>query len=163
MRSLALVVLLAMLGVGGHAFRTWRAGPARSSPARACGAVVGVVESDGTTRLACPDDPVFVPCLTQGRPPLVGERHRGCDRVGPLPGAVLRMHGLPIDVNRASAEDLRAVDGLGASLAARLVEAREAGPFCSPEDLERVKGIGPRKREAFATVLSFIDERCHAE
>jgi competence protein ComEA len=50
----------------------------------------------------------------------------------------------PIDLNRASAEELETLPGIGASKAAAIVEAREAqGGFASLEDLEAVRGIGP--------------------
>jgi competence protein ComEA len=52
-------------------------------------------------------------------------------------------------INRASARDLEALPGIGPSLAKRIVEEREkAGPFRSPRDLLRVKGIGPKKQAA---------------
>jgi competence ComEA-like helix-hairpin-helix protein len=54
-----------------------------------------------------------------------------------------------VAINRASARDLEALPGIGPSLAKRIVEEREkAGPFRSPRDLLRVKGIGPKKQAA---------------
>lgn len=50
---------------------------------------------------------------------------------------------LPIDVNRADAEALLDLPGIGPALAARIVEARRERPFTSIRDLERVRGIGP--------------------
>ena len=47
-----------------------------------------------------------------------------------------------IDVNRATAGELRTLPGIGAVLAARIVEARERdGLFTSIDDLARVRGI----------------------
>ena len=52
-----------------------------------------------------------------------------------------------IAINRASARDLEALPGVGPALAKRIVEERErSGPFRSPRDLLRVKGIGPKKQ-----------------
>lgn len=52
--------------------------------------------------------------------------------------------GLPVDPNRATAEDLAAVPGLSPGLAAAIVADREArGPFERVEDLGRVRGLGP--------------------
>jgi competence ComEA-like helix-hairpin-helix protein len=54
-----------------------------------------------------------------------------------------------VAINRASARDLEALPGIGPSLAERIVEERKkAGPFRSPRDLVRVKGIGPKKQAA---------------
>jgi len=61
----------------------------------------------------------------------------------------------PVDVNRASEEELRALPGVGAVLAARIVEARERdGPFASLEDLRRVKGMGRAKLEKIASAIA---------
>jgi len=66
-------------------------------------------------------------------------------RLAAMPGAKLLTLGLPIDLNRASAEDLAAVPGLGPTLAQRIVGYRQAhGPFKKMDDLEEVSGISPR-------------------
>jgi len=53
-----------------------------------------------------------------------------------------------LDVNHASAEELDALPGIGPVLARRIVETRrESGRFESPEDLLRVRGVGPRLLE----------------
>ncbi len=50
----------------------------------------------------------------------------------------------PIDLNRATAEELETLPGIGAAKAAAIVEARDAqGGFASLEDLESVRGVGP--------------------
>jgi competence protein ComEA len=54
-----------------------------------------------------------------------------------------------IDINRASAEELTALKGIGPVLAKNIVEHRsKIGRFRSVEDLLQVKGIGPKKLEA---------------
>jgi competence protein ComEA len=56
----------------------------------------------------------------------------------------------PIDVNRATEEELIALKGIGPVLAKNIVEyRRKNGRFKSVEDLLRVKGIGPKKLEGF--------------
>ena len=48
----------------------------------------------------------------------------------------------PVDLNRATVEELASLDGIGPKLAARIVAAR---PFGSVEQLARVRGIGGRR------------------
>ncbi|TVQ61119.1 MAG: ComEA family DNA-binding protein [Phycisphaerales bacterium] len=61
-----------------------------------------------------------------------------------------------IDLNAAPPEELELLPGIGPTLAARIVEERDAeGLFRSVDDLQRVRGIGPRTVErlrAHATV-----------
>jgi competence protein ComEA len=56
-----------------------------------------------------------------------------------------------LDLNRADAAALEALDGVGPVLAARIVEWRETnGRFTRVEDLQRISGIGPRTFAALA-------------
>ena len=58
----------------------------------------------------------------------------------------------PIDINRATSDDLISLPGIGPALAQRIIDYRnEHGPFRSVEELERVSGIGPQ------TVQGLID------
>ena len=51
----------------------------------------------------------------------------------------------PVDLNRAGADELTAVPGIGKTLAQRIVAFREEhGPFERVEDLMKVKGIGEK-------------------
>lgn len=52
----------------------------------------------------------------------------------------------PVNVNTADAETLaRELTGVGPALAEAIIRDREEnGPFTSPEDLTRVRGIGER-------------------
>jgi competence protein ComEA len=69
-------------------------------------------------------------------------------RPRPLNGLELVLLGRPLDLNRATAEDLAAVPGIGPGLAADVVREREErGPFHSPDALRRVRGIGPVRME----------------
>lgn len=63
--------------------------------------------------------------------------NRGAGRVGTSTTTPV------VDVNRASAEELTALPGIGPALAERIIEARRKQMFRSMEDLQRVPGIGP--------------------
>ena len=52
-------------------------------------------------------------------------------------------HTAPLDLNRASQDDLERLPGIGPGLAARIVDSRaRRGTFDSVEELRRVRGIG---------------------
>lgn len=54
----------------------------------------------------------------------------------------------PVDVNRATADELAALPGIGPALARRIVDWRgENGTFSRVDDLEKVPGIGPATLE----------------
>ena len=54
----------------------------------------------------------------------------------------------PIDLNRATAQDLIQLPGVGEAIAKRIVDFREQhGPFKRVEDLMKVKGIGEKSLE----------------
>jgi len=60
-----------------------------------------------------------------------------------------------VNPNKASLEALQALPGVGEKMAARIVEERGNGPFKDLEDLQRVKGIGPKKAEKMRPWLRF--------
>lgn len=56
--------------------------------------------------------------------------------------------GYRIDLNRATRVELIQLDGIGETLADRIIADREEhGPFANVDDLRRVKGIGPKTVE----------------
>jgi competence protein ComEA len=62
-----------------------------------------------------------------------------------------------LNVNTATAAELELLPGIGPALAGRIVDDRRAnGPFKSVDDLDRVKGIGPK-------ILERIRELCSVE
>jgi competence protein ComEA len=60
-----------------------------------------------------------------------------------------------IDINRATAEELQKLPGIGPRIAQRIVDERGKGPFKSVDELRRVSGIGAKtldKLRPFVTV-----------
>ena len=56
------------------------------------------------------------------------------------------IHSGPININRATAKQLDALDGIGPVIAQRIVDYRKKnGSFISIEDLQKVSGIGAAK------------------
>ncbi|MBO7414810.1 MAG: helix-hairpin-helix domain-containing protein [Fibrobacter sp.] len=63
---------------------------------------------------------------------------------------------LPVHINTASAEELCALKGVGPKLAEKIIAFREAsGPFRTPEDLQKVPGIGKKKSEGILQGVIF--------
>jgi competence protein ComEA len=59
-----------------------------------------------------------------------------------------------VDVNTAGWPELSVLPNIGETLARRIVESREAeGPFADVDDLQRVRGIGPRTLEQLRPYL----------
>jgi competence ComEA-like helix-hairpin-helix protein len=55
----------------------------------------------------------------------------------------------PLDLNRASADEISRLPGVGPSLARRIVEERDRrGRFESPDGLRGILGLGPKKLAA---------------
>jgi competence protein ComEA len=59
-----------------------------------------------------------------------------------------------VDVNTADWPELAQLPGIGQKLAKRIVESRQTdGPFTSPDDLRRVRGIGKKILEGIRPYL----------
>ena len=67
--------------------------------------------------------------------------------VQPCGEAAALLFGQPLDLNRASAESLEVLPGIGPARARAIVEEREGRAFRRVEDLAAVHGIGPRTIE----------------
>ncbi len=53
-----------------------------------------------------------------------------------------------IDINKATVKELTQLKKIGPTIAARIVEHREKnGPFKTPEDIKKIKGIGDKTFE----------------
>ncbi|MGD2121167.1 MAG: helix-hairpin-helix domain-containing protein [Gemmatimonadota bacterium] len=77
-----------------------------------------------------------------------------------LPQTVSRDSGLSatrpprVDLNRADVRELETLPGIGPALAQRIVEDRRStGLFSKPEDLLRVRGIGPATLERIRNLI----------
>lgn len=82
--------------------------------------------------------------------PVVIERTPDGGEAPALPAIARR-----IDVNTAPPAELELLPGIGPALAARIVEHRESqGRFGSVDDLQRVKGIGPKTVEKLRALAS---------
>jgi competence protein ComEA len=53
----------------------------------------------------------------------------------------------PLDVNRATADELQKLPGVGPKTAQRIIDERAKKPFATVEDLRRVGGIGAKTLE----------------
>jgi competence ComEA-like helix-hairpin-helix protein len=92
--------------------------------------------------------------LSRGTPPAPLDRPAAPPPPTPVPGAVGAGHRAPIDVNRATAEELTRLPGIGPALALRIVEARDDRPFASVDDLRRVRGLGAGKLERLRPLVT---------
>ncbi len=61
----------------------------------------------------------------------------------------------PLNVNTASPEELQRLPGVGPALARNIAAARAEGPLRSLADLDRVKGIGPKTLEKLRPFVTF--------
>lgn len=86
--------------------------------------------------------------------PVVGEDVPADVVVGAGPGVTSAPVG-PVDVNRATPDELDALPGVGPATATAIVAERERnGPFVDVEDLDRVPGIGPAKIDALRDLVT---------
>ena len=61
----------------------------------------------------------------------------------------------PVDVNRATVDELDQLPGVGPATATAIVTERDRnGPFVDVDDLGRVPGIGPAKLEALRDLVT---------
>lgn len=78
--------------------------------------------------------------------------------LGKAGGAAAKLPRQPIDVNRATADELVHLPGVGPALATRIIAAREAeGRFESIDDLRKVKGLGRTRLERLRALLTVTD------
>lgn len=59
-----------------------------------------------------------------------------------------------IDLNRATADELESLPGIGSVLAGEIIRTREQAPFRTVDDVTRVKGIGAKRLEAIRAYVT---------
>lgn len=63
-----------------------------------------------------------------------------------------------ININKASAQELEQLKGVGPKIAQKIIEYRDKnGPFKKPEDIKLVQGIGPKILEDNKEMLTVDD------
>jgi competence ComEA-like helix-hairpin-helix protein len=67
---------------------------------------------------------------------------------GTMPAVQRWLFGLRLELNHATQADLEALPGVGPALAERILAARKEAAFQRVEELDRVKGIGPKMLDA---------------
>ncbi|MGA9520949.1 MAG: helix-hairpin-helix domain-containing protein [Myxococcaceae bacterium] len=113
--------------------------------ASAAGVAAVVRWPDAEPALACP--PAQVRWVDAGTSMIARCAQDG--EGGPLPAGALLTLGARLDLNRATAEELALVPGVGPSLARELVRERERlGRFSSWEEVDQVRGVGVARLEA---------------
>lgn len=151
----------------------WTRGPARSIAAGALGgaAVVGlawaIASGRGTTAPPAPRSPIATPPpLVLNPPPRAAPTPPAPDTVPQETAAIEEPSQEPapptpspppppapppvliVNINKAGTAELELLPGIGPALAQRIVEHRaKHGRFRRVEDLEAVKGIGPKTLE----------------
>ncbi len=86
--------------------------------------------------------------------------HRGglieIDRAEPL------IIDFKLDINAAGEAELSLLPGIGPIMARKIIDSREAdGPFFALDDLQRIKGIGPKTVDRIRPYLLPVPDREH--
>lgn len=150
--ALLFVAAVAALGVGVRGCQGLRPPPAvaadRTALARQIAAVDSAVAAGAAARSSRRGGAASQPA-ERGRAAASGaERNSAGTPAAALAG--------PIDVDRATAEVLDVLPGIGPALAARIVADRDSlGPFGSLEGLQRVRGIGPALAAKLKSRITF--------
>jgi competence protein ComEA len=76
----------------------------------------------------------------------------------PLDPPKMKVLSIPININTAKVEELDILPGVGPKMAQAIIAFREAhGKFSTLEDLQKVKGFGPKKFAAIRPHITLAD------
>ena len=144
--QLRLLLILAVTLLAGFGVREWRAG------------FPGMADRLEHFDREQPAAPLIPAPAQQRRPPAApgaaapAAASIGSSRAGPVPMASTDPR--PLDINRASLDELSRLPGVGPSLAGRILAERERrGRFESPDALRYVLGMGPKKLAAIRELV----------
>jgi competence protein ComEA len=144
--QLRLLLVLALVLLGGLAVREWRAGFPDAAER------FERFDHDEPAATAVPEGPP--PAGSAPDAPSPGGAPGPAPASPPAPTPAVE----PVDVNRADVAQLARLPGVGAALAQRIVEEREQrGRFGSPEELRYVLGMGPKKLAAIRRFITVSD------
>jgi competence protein ComEA len=93
--------------------------------------------------------PISVSMYTANKPPAVSLKS-----TSGTAGGKKSTPTAPIDLNRATAEELQQLPGVGPVLSQRIVAKREAAPFKSVDELRKVGGIGAKTLEKLRPLVT---------
>jgi competence protein ComEA len=106
------------------------------------------VQDDEAEEESEPADPAAMPTPAASK--------HGSSTKEPAAGKSSKLAG-PINLNRATADELRLLPGIGPKLSERILEERARGPFKTVDDLRRVSGIGAKTLERLRPYLTVED------
>ena len=94
---------------------------------------------------------VYVPRHGEEDIPVLAE---GESPSGSSDGSTIASDSGPVDLNRATLEQLETLPGVGPSIASAIVDHRERhGPFATVDELVDVRGIGPARLDQLRTLV----------
>ena len=139
--QLKLLLVLALTLLAGFGLREWRAG------------FPDMAERLERFDREQPAAPLIPAPARERRPPAASiGPSPAVRRAGPVPLAATDPR--PLDINRASLEELSRLPGVGPGLAGRILAERERrGRFESPDGLRYVLGMGPKKLAAIRELV----------
>jgi competence ComEA-like helix-hairpin-helix protein len=94
--------------------------------------------------------------LGANSPVVAIQYHDTMPRQVSLPPALANIFFQPIPINRADADILTSLPGIGPVLADRIVQRRDQhGPFRTKDELLHITGIGPKKLDGIVDHITF--------